>query len=219
DDRHAANLATCLDDYTQRGRQVVLLARNGAGLARLRGLGITVRTLDAPAVVLTPKPAPSPTPSTRTVVREESVTRAWLLDVDDPIERFPVPLADRNNAFSRSRVRTVGDLISGDPSVIAEEMSITGVTAELVALWQAHLALVCFTPGLDLQAAKLLVESDILTVEQLAEADVDLLTRAIRKRGASESLLSRVSQWIEAATEGVGRWRSTGYAKSWRRNR
>lgn len=220
DDRHAANLATCLDDYTRRGRQVVLLARNGAGMARFRGLGVTIRTLDAPAAVVTPKPPVAPpTPSKRTVVREESVTRAWLLDVEDPIERFPVPLADRNNAFSRSRVRTVGDLISGDPSVIAEEMAITGVTAELVALWQAHLALVCFTPGLDLQAAKLLVESDILTVEQLADADGDHLARALRKRGANESLLSRVSLWINGATDGVSRWRSTGYAKSWRRNR
>lgn len=223
DDRHAANLATCLDDYTRRGRQVVLFSRDGGGLARLRGLGVAVRSLAAPVSVEKPRPQPAPKPAaapvTRTVVREEAVTRAWLLDVDDPIERFPVPLADRNNAFSRSRVRTVGDLIGGDPSAIAEEMTIDGVTAELVALWQAHLALVCFTPGLDLQAAKLLVECDLLTVEQLAEADGEHLTRALRKRGASESILRRVEEWIEGAADGVSRWRSTGYAKTWRRNR
>lgn len=220
DDRHAANLATCLDDYARRGRQVVLFAREGVGIARFRGLGVKIRSFGEPITAPVPRPsAPAREPQTRTVVREESVTRAWLLDVEDPIERFPVPLAQRDKAFARSRVRTIGDLISGDPSAIAEEIAIEGVTAELVALWQAHLALVCFTPGLDLQAAKLLVECDILTVDQLSEADAEHLTRALRKRGASESMFRRVEEWVEGAADGVGRWKSSGYSKSWRRNR
>ncbi|MEO0529501.1 MAG: DUF4332 domain-containing protein [Planctomycetota bacterium] len=214
DDRHAANLATCLDDYARRGRQILLFSGSGAGLNRLRGLGIAVHGLSDETIVVR-----EPKRETRSVVKEEQSTRQLLLDVDDPIERFPVPLADRHDAFARSRVRTVGDLISGDPSAIAEEMNAEGVTAELVALWQAHVALVCFVPGLDLSAAKLLVECDLLSVEELAEADASHLQRAMRKRGARESLLARVEGWITAARGQVDRWRSTGYAKAWSRNR
>ncbi len=225
DDRFAANLATCLDDYARRGRQVVLFDRDGAGLHRFRSLGVTVHSLDGQAVRVAPAPEPPPRPvvktvaTPKTVVREETVTREWLLDVEDPIERFPVPLADRQAAFARSRIRTVGDLIGGDPSAIAEEISIDGVTAELVSLWQAHVALVCFTRGLDLQAAKHLVDCDVLSVEELADADADHLTRALRKRGVSEAMLRSVERWVESAGDGVGRWRSSGYSKSWSRNR
>lgn len=214
DDRLAANLATCLDDYARRGRQVVLLSRDGAGLNRLRSLGVMIHRLDGEAVVVAPAE-----PTTETIVREETVARAWLLDIDDPIARFPVPFADREAAFKRARIRSVGDLINGDPSSIAEEMAVEGVTAELVSLWQAHTALVCFTAGLDLPAAKLLVECDVLNVEQLAGADAEYLRRALRKRGASTNQLSLVEQWTEAAIDGVERWKATGYAKSWRRNR
>lgn len=222
DDRHAANLATCLDDYARRGRQVLLFSASGAGLNRLRGLGVAVHGIAGERIVVPePKPVTKPAPQreTRSVVKEEQTTRTLVLDVDDPIERFPVPLADRHDGFARSRVRTVGDLIGGDPSTIAEEMAIDGVTAELVALWQAHVALVCFVPGLDLSSAKLLVECDLMTVEDLAGADADHLQRALRKRGANQSLLSRVESWISSASSHVSRWRSTGYAKSWSRNR
>ncbi|QDT68393.1 hypothetical protein MalM25_13150 [Planctomycetes bacterium MalM25] len=214
DDRLAANLATCLDDYARRGRQIVLLARDGAGLNRLRSLGVIIHKLDGETAADTPVE-----PITETVVHEEAVARPWLLDIDDPIARFPAPFAERDTAFRRARIRTVGELIGGDPSALAEEMAVEGVTAELVSLWQAHTALVCFTAGLDLQAAKLLVECDVLFVEQLAAADPEHLRRALRKRGASAEQQARVEQWIEAASSGVERWKSTGYAKAWRRNR
>jgi hypothetical protein len=229
DDRHAANLATSLDDYARRGRQVFLMARNGAGLDRLRGLGVSVTDLHGlvsaepvvakPIFIAEPKQPVVTTPVVHTVVREEAVERSLLLDVDDAIERFPVRLVGGAEAFARARVRTIGDLVGGDPSAIAEEMQVEEVTAELVALWQSHLALVCFTPGLDLGSAKLLTECDILSVEELAEADAQRLGLALQRRGATPATLDRVEEWVEAASDGLERWRSTGYAKTWRRNR
>ncbi|TWT95847.1 hypothetical protein Pla108_29240 [Botrimarina colliarenosi] len=224
DDRHAANLATCLDDYSQRGRQVLLMARDGAGLNRLRSLGVEVRGLRGDRVVVekavaVERVAPPSPPPTQTVVREETFARSLVLDIGDSIERFPVRIAGGAEAFASARVRTIGDLIGGDPSAIAEELQIEDVTAELVALWQAHLALVCFTPGLDLGAAKLLVECDLLSVEELAEANADRLRDAMRRRGAGQAMLDRIEEWVEAAADGVERWQSTGYAKAWRRNR
>ncbi len=224
DQRHAANLATCLDDYARRGRQVFLIARHGAGLDRLRGLGVPVADLQGSfltePVLAKPVVAPEPKPPVvHSVVREESVERSLLLDVDDAIERFPVRIPGGAEAFARARVRTIGDLIGGDPSAIAEEMQIEEVTAELVALWQAHLALVCFTPGLDLGSAKLLTECDILSVEELADANAERLGHALERRGATRATLDRVEEWVEAASDELERWRSTGYAKTWRRNR
>lgn len=221
DDRHAANLATCLDDYARRGRQVVVFSRDGAGLNRLRGLGVTVTDLLNGRTVRTAVETPvvKSTPTVRTVVREEAIERSLLLDVDDPIERFPIRIAGGAEAFARARVRTIGELIGGDPSAIAEEMEIEDVTAELVSLWQAHLALVCFTPGLDLASAKLLVDCDILSVEELAEANAERLAHALSRRGASRATLARLEEWIEAASDQLERWRSRGYAKQWRRSR
>jgi predicted flap endonuclease-1-like 5' DNA nuclease len=78
---------------------------------------------------------------------------------------------------------------------------------------------VCFTPGLDLGSAKLLTECDILSVEELAEANAEKLGHALQRRGATPATLDRVEEWVEAASDGLERWRSTGYAKTWRRNR
>ncbi|MEN0110530.1 MAG: DUF4332 domain-containing protein [Planctomycetota bacterium] len=218
DGRHAANLATAIDDYARRGRQVVVLALAGPGLDRLRSLGVAVRPLGAEVPV-----AAEATPRRRTVtepvVTERIVSRKLLLDVDDPIARFPVQLPGRDAAFARARLRTVGDLVMADPSAVAEELAVDGVTAELVALWQAHCALVCFTPGLDLASAKLLVDCDVLSVEQLADASSERLAEALRRRGAAASVRDRVGEWITVARGELDRWRSRGYADAWRRNR
>ena len=184
---------------------------DGPGLERFRSLGVVVRRfgeVEAPAVATRVE--------TKKTVREQRVTRSLLLDVDDPIGRLPVSVDQRDELFRRARIKTVGDLIGADPSAVAEEMDRGAVTAELVALWQAHAALVCFTPGLDLPEAKRWVDCDILSVEELAEADADRLSVALRKRGASESLASRTEAWIESAGDQLTRWRSSGYADSWR---
>lgn len=215
DDRQAANLATAIDDYAKRGRQVIAFGRSRAGLDRWRALGVSIRRLGAGVVETPPKPAEA----SRTVVRERQVTRSLLLDVDDPIERLPVPLTDRVALFRRARIKSVGDLLGADPSAVAEEMASEEVTAALVALWQAHAALVCFTPGLDLAAAKLLVDCDILSVEELAEADAVRLATALRRHGASEGFVSRTESWVEGAGDHLSRWRKTGYARTWKRNR
>lgn len=213
DDRAAANLATCLDDYARRGRQVLVLSTDGEGVSRLRSLGAPITSLDGAA----PDRTPAAPPVVRSVTREEVVTRPCLLDPDDPIERFPAPLSDRGEAFARARIRTVGDLLGADPSAVAEEMDAEGVTAELVALWQAHAALVAYTPGLDLRGAKRLVDCDVLSVEELAGADAARLADALRRRGADDAA-SRVEGWVAAARGSLARWRGSSWSDGWRRN-
>ncbi|MEQ8846243.1 DUF4332 domain-containing protein [Botrimarina sp.] len=216
DERAAANLATCLDDYARRGRQVLLFTTDGPGLQRLVSLGVSVRRITEGEALAEPRGEAPP----RVVEQEESFTRPCLLDPEDPIERFPVPLPDRAVAFGRARVRTVGDLLGADPSAVAEEMAVDGVTAELVALWQAHAALVAFTPRLELSEAKLLVECGVLSVEELASADADRVADALRRRGVDNGEAAAVAlAWIDSARGAVGRWRDSRWADSWRRNR
>ena len=217
DDQSAANLAVALDDYARRGRQVILITRRQVAIERLRSLGVSVRSLQAEAEPIRPEPvAPQPTQPT---VREEIVRRGLLLDVADDIERFPVPIENRVAAFHAARVRTVGDLIGADPSALAEELSLEGVTPELVALWQAHVALVCFVPGLELPQAKRLAECGVLNVEDLAASDTQWLAAEWDKRYSGGPWEERIAEWVELAADGELQWRESGYADLWARNR
>jgi hypothetical protein len=215
-DRAAANLATALDDFAQRGRQVLMFTRRPAALERLRSLGASIRSLRAPAAaapLTAERPAPPRVIETRVEQRDKP------LDVEDEIERFPVPVEDRRRVFHAARVKTVGDLISADPSALAEELGIAGVTAELVALWQAHAALVCFVPGLTFNEAKLLANAGVLSIDELAEADAEMLGATLRRAGAERLDDERVAEWIELAAESIPRWESGGWSDRWRRNR
>ncbi|TWT90249.1 hypothetical protein Mal64_06330 [Pseudobythopirellula maris] len=234
DDRHAANLATLLDDYGRRGRQALVTTDRAAALDRFRWLGtkrfdLSARPAAEPAP---PKPAPRPAPTQPVSIVKETLVEEpdFLMGVDDPIERFPAPIADRAEVFGRARVRTVGDLIGADPSAVAEEIDLDSIPAELVAQWQEHLALVCFVVGLRLDEAALLTECGVRSVGELAEADTDsLLERATRwlASGRGERLRSRgftlsrdlVDAWIERADAGRSRWRSSAARKAWRRHR
>jgi predicted flap endonuclease-1-like 5' DNA nuclease len=70
-----------------------------------------------------------------------------------------------------------------------------------------------------LACAKLLTDCDLMSVEELAEADADRLSEALRRRGAPAPMLARVADWVEGAGDGLERWRASGFAESWRRNR
>lgn len=219
-DRHTANLVTALDDLRRAGKQVLLFTQREAALDRLRSLGVTVRRLGEPVAAPPPAPAvvePVKVMKTKQVVIEEPTGPACLLDVDDPIEKFPVPIRERTKVFGRARVRTVGDLVGADPSAVAEELGLEGVTAELVSLWQTHLALVCFVPGLTFADAKALAHSGVLCAEDLAESDSESLSRRLREAGYDIDA-DRVSEWIELSSDSLDRWESAGFATNWRRN-
>ncbi|MGL4511596.1 MAG: DUF4332 domain-containing protein [Lacipirellulaceae bacterium] len=228
-DRAAANLATALDDFARRGRQVLLFTRRPAAIERLRSLGANVRGLrgvvaPAPRVEPAPPPraaAPVPAAAPEPVLAAAAavVESGTLLCVSDDIDRFPVALEDRRRTFHSARVRTVGDLLGADPSALAEELASPGVTAELVALWQAHVALVCFVPGLTFDDAKSLTDAGVLSIDELAEADAEGLGAKLRRGGPSRVSDERVAEWVELAAEALPRWAGEGWQERWRRNR
>lgn len=246
-DRQSAILANVLDDFSrvrdQAGEwQVVVFTSNRSAIERFKALGapllpvvhtaarvetpppIVTRRLEVAAAPLAPTSlaepvsaqSPSVAMSTRTVVQASD----YLLAPADPIERFPVPIADRTGVFARSRIRTIDDLLSADPSAVAEELDRDDITAELVALWQTHLATVCFVPEMTLEDASLLTAIGLYSVEELAEVEsaelesqiVELLASErgdrYRRRGYTASR-KLASTWVSRAQRGLERWRSS----------
>ena len=225
-DRHVANLVTAFDDLYRTGRQILLFTQRDEAIARLRSLGVNVRRFGSvPASA--PKPAAQPVQKpagttkikkTKQVVIEEPTGPVCLLSIDDSIEKFPVPIADRESVFARARVRTIGDLIGADPSAVSEELGLANVTAELVALWQTHLSLVCFVPGIGFADAKALAAAGILSPEDLSEADAESLATKLRESGFTNYSSSSLGDWIELSSDSLERWNKSSCARSWRRN-
>lgn len=253
DDRSAAILATVLDDFCRLGFQMVVFTDRTVALDRMRAVGVPLLRFayETPSLPPQPRfeailpvppvkpkvearprvePTPEPTPPTLPTARvvRQTVASEYLLSPEDPIERFPVPIANREAVFARSRVRTVGDLMSADPSALAEELDRDDVTAALAALWQTHTGLVCFVPGMGFETASMISAAGLLSAEDLAETDADELFRIVTdlrrtERGARYKRVawSRESaeQWIDAARRGVERWQATDIWQAWRRRR
>ncbi|TWT48720.1 DUF4332 domain-containing protein [Botrimarina hoheduenensis] len=225
-DRSAANLAMLLDDLRRGGAQVFLFTKRRAALDRFRSLGHEVRQIEMAVSVPAKHAAPVPkvvtplaeAPPIRETAQQVVVAkRDTLLSVEDSVERFPVPLGDRSEVFSRSRIRTIGDLMFADPSAVAEEIDRDDVTPELVSLWQAHLSLVCTVPGLSLQDATQLTDAEIYSPEELAEADAEVLRQRLAVWSNDGSSSERIAGWIERALDRLSGWQARGYAERWAR--
>lgn len=212
-DQHTANLVTLLDDLRRTGAQVFVFTNRPAAIERLASLGHSARRLSLSGSFVEPV-APA-SPIVEAVAEETSTT---LLSPADPVERFPVPIADRANVFALSRVRTLEELMLADPSVVAEELGRDDVTPELVALWQAHLSLVCFVASLDLQDAKWLSQAGVLSTAELAECDAATLRTRLQKAGADAARLERCEDWVELANDALDRWEANGFAQRWARH-
>ena len=245
DSRQVAILASVFDDFSRLGFQVILFTANRQAAERFKSLGVALLPIgrgEQPVEVaastettrtytrqFTTEPvAPLPATTTRVVKRTEK--SEYLLAPDDPIERFPVPIADRTGVFARSRVRTIGDLMSADPSALAEELDRDDVTAELASLWQTHIALVCFVPGMTFEDASLLSSVGILSAGDLARIDVDELTARIIEflqtdRGSRYQSRTRAysrdtaADWVSRAQRGTQRWRDSDDWNRWCRHR
>ncbi|MEO1498707.1 MAG: DUF4332 domain-containing protein [Planctomycetota bacterium] len=215
-DRHAANLATVLDELRARGAQVFVFTSRSAALNRFASLGARPRTLLASDASMH-RDTPVASVVEKTVVTTP-VRPPTLLRPSDPVERFPAPVAGGVEAFARSRIRTLRELMLGDPSAIAEELDVDGVTAELVSLWQSHLSFVCFVPTIDFQAAKLLTAAGVLSTAELAESDAEALREQLAAAGGAAEQVAQCEAWVELSNDAMSEWTTDGFAEQWARN-
>lgn len=220
DPQSAAIAAGVLQDFAKLSElQLLLTTANGFALERFRMVGARILEGTAPAVAPVHREQPrepisvAPVPPQR--VRVQS---AALLRTSDPIERFPVRLNGREGVFVGSDIQTVGDLLAHSPEAVSQSIQKLEVPAELVSLWQSHVGLVCFVPGLTLGEAQLLTNLGFATPQAIAEAEPQRLADAVATvRGHQDraEALRTAERWVQAARGARPGWGQDSAYLAW----
>jgi energy-coupling factor transporter ATP-binding protein EcfA2 len=147
-------------------------------------------------------------------------------------ERHSIDEADWIDRSNIERLRKIGILRIGDllrvaPAEVVTELRYAGITAEMIATWQAQARLVCHVPRLRPYDARILVACGITSPDQLRGYLPSELREVVRRFAASsegqavllsgtEYELSRVTDWIKAAehVQWTGRQRAGGEEKT-----
>ena len=228
DDTQSAIVAVVLHDFARSGHQLYVVSQHTAAIDRWRQLGIaplawaagdaedTVRRDAIPAEAI---------PAVRVVETERRRFQAAVVsDEDEPklligddIERFPVFGNATQTVFGAIAIRTVGDLLEAECESVARQLNRDDVTTAIVALWQIHLGLLCFVPSIDLADADLLVSVGIGSADELIEADIDQLDRAIRDYLGSERGSRFARRGYRFSRDALRRWRlAARESRGWR---
>jgi len=157
----------------------------------------------APIVVTPPSPVASPTTTVK-IVREpldqrkpqlrvagewspaEDEHEGYFLTVKASIADFPVLGNDTAKVFTGFGIRTVEDLLAADGAEIATRLNRPGIQATTVRLWQSHMSLMCFVPGVSLNDAQVLAANEVISPEALFAIDVERLGQSIERFIGSE---------------------------------
>jgi len=208
DPRGVAAMAGVLHEFARQGRQLVLFTEDREAARRFESLGDEVRDIDSlrreVRVAAAPSPAPipivvEPAAATVKIVRETvgerkpqlRIAGEWSPDDDEQdvfflsrtgsIADFPVLGNDTAKIFAELKIETVEDLLAADADDVAARLSRPGLTAEAIRLWQTHMSLMCFVPGVSLNDAQVLAANEIGSPEVLFAIDVRLLSESIEQ--------------------------------------
>jgi uncharacterized protein YhaN len=210
----AAALAGVLVEFAREGRQTLVFTEDREAVRRLESLGAAIRDIDAERRRAEPAPRPQaaapaakPAEPTIRIVREPAdgvaATTAtarmpaarvappsdkplFYLTVDASLADFPVLGNDTALVFSSLGIRTVEDLLAADAADVARRLAHPAVSAENVRLWQQHMSLMCFVPGVSLADAQVLAACEVTSPEALFSIDVRLLADAVGRFLATE---------------------------------
>ena len=215
DPRGVAAMAGVLHEFARQGRQTVLFTEDREAARRFESLGDEVRDIDAlrrevrvvaasfPAPVVV-EPTPEPSAATVKIVRETvgerkpqlRIAGEWSPDDDEQdvfflsrtgaIADFPVLGNDTAKIFGELKIAAVEDLLAADADEVAALLSRPDLTAEAVRLWQTHMSLMCFVPGVSLNDAQVLAANEVGSPEALFSVDVRLLSESIDQFLATE---------------------------------
>jgi uncharacterized protein YhaN len=207
----AAAMAGVLDEFARQGRQVIVVTENREAARRFEGLGVEIRNIDdlrrseaaarapAPLSVVAASETPQPAPTTVRLVREtvgeripqlrvagdwrtsENEQEMHFLTTDASTADFPVLGNDTAAAFASLGIHTIGELLAAEAKSVATALKRANVSAETVRLWQTHMALMCFVPGVTLNDAQVLAANQVSSIETLLGSDVRLLAQSIER--------------------------------------
>ena len=123
------------------------------------------------------------------------------------------PLHDAPSLTSRTilrfhaiGIRTVGQLISGDPGEISNRLSVDWIDADLVRLWQIQASLMCGIPGLKKIDAQILAGTEFQTAQQIANADPRLIYCEVLRYALTTPGRRYLQEQVAPTPTDVKRW-------------
>ena len=227
-------MAGVLGEFARAGRQVLVFTADAEAARAFTAQGVQVHDIDQ---LRRRDPVSPPTPTVVTenavrVVREpigqsapklrlagQAIGRreeheVYYLTVDAPLAEFPVLGSDTAAIFAGLGLHTVDDLLAADAADVARGLKRAGVSVEAVRLWQRHMSLMCFVPGVSLGDAQVLAACEIGSPAALYTVDVPRLAEAV-----AEFLASERGRRFAATRQRLGRDRLTELHKLARRGR
>lgn len=199
----AAAMAGVLAEFCRDGRQAFVFTEDREAVRRLVSLGVAVYDIDqlrrgqiAPTpepvrvadvepvvrVVRQPVDAPIPAPALRLAtpsITARDEREVYYLSLADSLVEFPVLGRDTAAIFAELGLHSVDDLLAADAVHVARGLNRPEVSAATVRLWQSHMSLMCFVPGVSLVDAQVLAACDVGSPESLYTIDVRLLNDAV----------------------------------------
>ncbi len=164
---------------------------------------------ESPVPVSTTAADDEPMPVVEQKPAREAAPRTYLSPTNDIVDAPSIgpKMAER---FYACGLNTVRDLLTADPDRACVALNIKQLTPDLFRIWQSQAQLCCDIPGLRGHDAQILVACGYRTVEAIAAADHDALTKAAIAivsspagqrvlRGSNPPDADEVAFWIQSA--------------------
>jgi len=156
--------------------------------------------------VQTPKPAP------KTIIEPPDDETELRLSHESPVELAPSIGPKTASRLTAIGIHTVEDLLQASPEDAATRLKFKHISARVIRDWQSQATLALAIPELDSIAAQLLVAVGVREIDDLANADPDMLLNMLDEfcdtpdgqrllRDAAPPDEDELRGWIEAAQE------------------
>ncbi len=154
----------------------------------------------------TPKPAP------KTIIETPDDETELRLSHESPVELAPSIGPKTASRLTAIGIHTVEDLLQASPEDAATRLKFKHISARVIRDWQSQATLALAIPELDSIAAQLLVAVGVREIDDLANADPDMLLNMLDEfcdtpdgqrllRDAAPPDEDELRGWIEAAQE------------------
>lgn len=157
-----------------------------------------------------PKPAPKPAPMPEPVLLEDEVDAR--LSHESPVELAPSIGPKTASRLTAIGIHTVDDLLQASPEDAANRLKFKHISARVIRDWQAQATLALAIPEMDSIAAQLLVAVGVRDIDDLGNADPDMLLNMLDEfcetsdgqrilRDAAPPDEDELRGWIETAQD------------------
>ena len=145
----------------------------------------------------------------------------FYLNESSSWDEFPVLGRETAALLGRLGMHSVGDLLAADPMETAARLDRPEIREQTVRLWQIHMRLMCFVPGLSLDDAQLLAAVGINDPDDLIGADLDMLWQSVEEFLATDHGRQFRASQPRCSRSRLGRWGQGARRNrdSWKRSR